>query len=163
RGRAKRKGILHRRHQLVLRIRLRNFHVRRRLPGNLRAKRIVRLRDVHHQVPKRIHLRRRLKHVLLRWHGLCRGHHVFFESRHACLHKSADGIRYRRHVRRSARRRRSACRWCRLLRKRTAHRHKHRHSSHQQTHPYFHCHSPPPKIQPKEYSPPRLYERFFTV
>src|SRR5947207_14681359 len=93
-------------------------------------------------MPKRIHRRRRFKRIFFHRHGLRRGHHVLFISRHSRLHESAHGICHRRHVRRRARRRRPACRRCRLLRKRTARHHQHCHPRHQQTHAHFHCHSP---------------------
>src|SRR5260370_11983437 len=130
RRRAKCKRILHSGNQLVLRISLRHLHVRCRLPGDLRAERIVRLRDVHHQVSVRIHLRRRLKYILLRRHGFCRCHHVLPVSRHPCFHEPAHWIRHRPHVRlrrcHSAGRRR-ARRWSGLLRKGNSRSHQHSH------------------------------------
>src|SRR6266568_212123 len=105
-----------RRHQLVLRVRVRQFRVRRRHPGYLRAKKIVGLRDVHHQVPKRIHLRCWLKVVFLRRHRLRRRHHDLRKPPQLRLHRRRHGIRHRPHVRLSARRPRRLLPTCRRRR-----------------------------------------------
>src|ERR1700680_4417087 len=95
RRRTKLKRSLQRRHQFVLPIRIRQFHIWSRRSRNLRAQKIIRLRDVHHHVPERIHLRRRLESIFLRRHQIRRRHHILLIPRQLPLHSRRHRICHR--------------------------------------------------------------------